>query len=191
MRPFRILGIAGSLRKRSFNLSLLEAAQEIAPDGVDIEIARLTHVPLYDADLEERGLPAPVADLHRKITEADALLLATPEYNHSMSGVMKNAIDWASRPPNPLKKKAVGLMGASPGMTGTARGQAAMRSALAWPGAFVLPTPETLVGRARERFDDQGRLVDSSVKKVIHSQIEALIDFAEHVDDRVKSKVLP
>ncbi|HWK41182.1 MAG TPA: NAD(P)H-dependent oxidoreductase, partial [Croceibacterium sp.] len=121
----RILGIAGSLRAGSLNRALLRAAADLAPAGVTIERFDLMQVPLYNGDVEEAGDPPGVAAFKQAIAAADGVLIATPEYNHGVPGVMKNAIDWASRPPRgaPLGGKPVGLIGASPGMTGTARGQ--------------------------------------------------------------------
>lgn len=186
---FRILAIPGSLRRRSFNLWLVEAVRDLAPENMEVEIFRLDQVPLFDADLEERGDPYPVQDLKRKVMEADALVLATPEYNHSLSGVMKNAIDWLSRPPNPLKHKPVALMGATPGVTGTARAQTAVRTCLAHGQAFVLPGPETLVSRAPEKFDEQGHLTDATTKKIIQAELDALYDLALHVDDDLRREL--
>ena len=122
---FQILGIAGSLRLASYNRGLIRAAQQVAPDGVEIAAFDLLPIPLYNADVEAEGAPAPVRDLKERIRAADALLIATPEYNYSIPGVQKNAIDWASRPPqdSPLRHKPIGLMGASPGGFGTVRSQ--------------------------------------------------------------------
>lgn len=188
MPTFHVLGIPGSLRTASFNLSLLEAARDLAPEGIEVEIWRPMDVPLFNEDVEREGDPAAVRALKQKIDEADALLLATPEYNHSMSGVMKNVIDWASRKPNPLKGKAVALMGASPSPTGTARAQDAVRHCLANPEAFVLPKPETLVFGAPSKFDDEGRLTDETTKKILVQELEALKDFACKVDERVRRR---
>src|SRR5690606_28963397 len=128
--PLLVCGIAGSLRQGSYNRALLRAAQELAPPGMEIRVfERLREVPPYDADLEAMGDPEPVRALKQAIAEADALLIATPEYNHGVPGVLKNAIDWASRPPRSsvLSGKPTAIFGASPGVTGTARAQAALR----------------------------------------------------------------
>lgn len=187
MPVFHVLGIAGSLRAGSYNLSLLRAARDLAPAGMRVEIWRPNDVPLYNEDVEKQGDPAPVKELKEKIAAADALLLATPEYNHSLSGVMKNVIDWASRQPNPLKGKPVALMGASPSPTGTARAQDAVRHCLANPQAFVLPKPETLVFGAADKFED-GKLVDETTKEILVQELEALRAFALVVDARARRR---
>jgi chromate reductase len=141
--PRRVLGIAGSLRRASYNRALLKAAQELAPDGLTIEVFDLLDVPLYNGDVEAQGEPAAVAELRRAIHAADGVLMVTPEYNHCVPGVMKNAVDWASRPPGSaaLDEKPVGIIGASPGFTGTARGQSQLRQAFEFTNSFCMPQP--------------------------------------------------
>jgi chromate reductase len=135
--PIRVLGFAGSLRRGSYNRALLRAAQELAPAGMTIEVSDLAPIPLYNADVEAEGDPEPVAAFKAAIRRADALLIACPEYNHGVPGVLKNAIDWASRPPRSaaLDRKPLALMGASPGMTGSARGQSQLRQAFVFTTA--------------------------------------------------------
>jgi chromate reductase len=129
--PMKILGISGSLRKESFNTRLLHVAQTLAPAGVTIEVFDLAPIPLYNEDVRAAGYPPPVAALREAIRGADALLFATPEYNYSVSGVLKNAIDWASRPPDvPLLDKPAAVMGASTGLNGTVRAQFHLRQIL-------------------------------------------------------------
>jgi chromate reductase, NAD(P)H dehydrogenase (quinone) len=130
--PFRMVGIAGSLRVASYNRGLLRAAQDVAPAGMTITICDLAPIPLYNADVEAQGDPLPVAELKAAVREADALLIAVPEYNYGVSGVLKNTIDWLSRPPgrSVLHQKPAALMGASPGMAGTARAQLQLRQVL-------------------------------------------------------------
>ena len=142
-RNLRILGFAGSLRKESFNRSLVRAAQELAPPNMTIDIFDLAGIPLYNGDVEAEGEPNPVAIFKQAIRAADALLIATPEYNHGVPGVMKNAIDWASRPARqaPMDGKPVGIIGASPGLTGTARGQSQLRQAFEFTGGSSQPAP--------------------------------------------------
>src|SRR5438874_6188893 len=154
-RNLRILGFAGSLRKESFNRSLVRAAQELAPPNMMIEIFDLAGIPLYNGDVEAAGDPEPVAAFKQAIRAADALLIATPEYNHGVPGVMKNAIDWASRPPRQsvLNGKPAAIMGASPGFTGTARSQSQLRQAFVFTNTPAMLQPEILVGRAAEKFD--------------------------------------
>jgi chromate reductase len=162
-QTLRILGVAGSLRSGSFNRSLLRAAAELAPEGMAIEVFDLLQVPLYNGDVEAAGDPPGVAAFKQAIAAADGVLMATPEYNHGVPGVMKNAVDWASRPPReaPLGGKPVGLIGASPGITGTARGQSQLRQAFEFTNSFCMPQPELLVFKAHEKFDAEGRLTDA------------------------------
>lgn len=177
----RVLGIAGSLRKASYNRGLLRAAQELAPAGMEIKIFEgLGAIPLYDADVEAQGDPAPVTTLKTAIGEADALLIATPEYNYGVPGVLKNAVDWASRPPGKsvLNGKPAAIMGASPGATGTARAQLALRQSFVFTQTYALLQPEVLVARAHERFDAEGRLTDEGTRKFVRQLLEALADWA-------------
>lgn len=156
----KVLGFAGSLRKGSLNRALLRAAVKRAPDGMTIETFDLDDVPLYNGDVEAAGDPAGVVALKDAIRAADGVLMVTPEYNHGVPGVMKNAVDWASRPPRnaPLGGKPVGIIGASPGQTGTARGQSQLRQAFEFTNSFCMPQPEILVFRALEKFDANGEL---------------------------------
>jgi chromate reductase len=172
----RILGISGSLRERSYNRALLEAARELAPPEVEIEVFDLSSIPLYDADVEAAGDPEPVAALRAAVRDADALLLATPEYNRGTSGVLKNAIDWLSRPAlaSVLRWKPVAVMGASTGRGGTRRAQQQVRDALLFPGAIVLDEPEVAVPLAWERFDEDGKLVDEKTRESIRALLEGL-----------------
>src|SRR6185312_12924198 len=148
--PLHVLGFAGSLQQGSYNRALLEAARELAPAHLIIEIFDLAPIPLYNGDLEAQGDPAPVAAFKNAIRRADGVLMVTPEYNHGVPGVMKNAIDWASRPPRKavLNAKPVGLMGASPGITGSARGQSQLRQAFEFTNSYAMPQPELLVFHA-------------------------------------------
>jgi chromate reductase len=173
----RVLGVAGSLRQASFNRALLRAAVELAPPAMTLEVFDLTPVPLYNGDVEAAGDPAPVAALKQAIRDADAVLMVTPEYNHGVPGVMKNAIDWASRPPQgaALDRKPVGLIGASPGMTGSARGQSQLRQAFEFTNSYCMPQPEILVFRAHEKFDASGRLTDEPTRKFLGAYLEAFL----------------
>jgi chromate reductase, NAD(P)H dehydrogenase (quinone) len=175
-----ILGFAGSLRRGSYNRALLRAAQELAPEGMEIEIFDLTPVPLYNADIEAQGDPESVAAFKAAIRRADALLIACPEYNHGVPGVLKNAIDWASRPPRTavLDRKPLALMGASPGMTGSARGQSQLRQAFVFTNSYALPQPEMLVAHAQEKFDNQGALTDERTRDFLHQLLGALAEWA-------------
>jgi chromate reductase, NAD(P)H dehydrogenase (quinone) len=173
----RLLGIAGSLRAGSYNRALLGAARELAPEGVEVEEFDLRDLPPYDADVEAAGDPTPVLQFKDAINRADGLLIATPEYNRGVPGVLKNAIDWASRPPlaSPLAGKHVAIMGASTGLGGTARAQQQLRDALEFPGAAVLHEPRVLVPEAFLRFDEHGELVDEDIRGQLTELVEALV----------------
>jgi chromate reductase len=178
--PVRILGFAGSLRRASYNRALLRAAVQLAPPGMTLVTFDLIDVPLYNADAEAAGDPPAVAALKQAIREADAVLFVTPEYNHGVPGVMKNAVDWASRPPRSaaLDRKPVGIIGASPGMTGSARGQSQLRQAFEFTNSYCMPQPEILVFRAHEKFDAEGRLTDEATAKYLRAYLEALAAWA-------------
>jgi chromate reductase len=180
--PIHVLGFAGSLRRGSYNRALLRAAQEMAPAGMTIEVFDLAPIPVYNADVEAEGDPEPVAAFKAAIRRADALLIACPEYNHGVPGVLKNAIDWASRPPRgaALDRKPLALMGASPGMTGSARGQSQLRQAFVFTNSYALPQPEMLVARAQEKFDAQGNLTDEKTREFLQRLLGALAEWAGH-----------
>jgi chromate reductase, NAD(P)H dehydrogenase (quinone) len=175
-----LLGIAASLRKGSYNRGLLRAARELLPDDVELEEFDIRGLPFYDGDLEAAGDPEPVTELKAAIRRADALVIATPEYNRGVPGVLKNAVDWASRPPlgSPLAGKPVGLMGASTGRGGTALAQQQLREALEFPRADVLDGPEVLVPEAYLRFDEHGLLVDEGVRQEIAELLDTLVRVA-------------
>ena len=175
----KIVGLAGSLRSGSFNRALLRAARNLAPEGVRIEIFELADMPLYNADVESQGNPQPVTALKQAIHGADGVLMVTPEYNHGVPAVMKNAVDWASRPPGsaPLDKKPVGIIGASPGITGTARGQSQLRQAFEFTNSFCMPQPELLVFKAHEKFDANGDLIDASTAQRLAADLVAFSDW--------------
>lgn len=183
--PFRILGIAGSLRERSYNRALLRAAAELAPPDCVFETFDLRPVPPYNGDEDpefggERAAPAAVVALRRAIAEADALVLAVPEYNWGPSGVMKNAIDWASRPPGaaPLRHKPVALMGTSRGPAGTGRAQLQLRQTLLSTRAYVLLEPDVQLGGYERLFDPDLRLVDEGARELVARQLKALVAWA-------------
>src|SRR5262245_5320429 len=164
----KILGIAGSLRRQSFNRSTLRAAIDLVPSGAQLETFELDEIPIFNQD-HERDPPPAVADFKRRIREADAILFVTPEYNYSIPGVLKNAIDWASRPygDSAWNGKAVAVMGASPGVFGTARAQYHLRQTFVFLNMFAVNQPEVMIGRAHERFDEQGNLTDATYAKLI------------------------
>jgi chromate reductase len=172
--PLEIAALAGSLRQASFNRALLRAAIEVAPAGLHIVVHDLDAVPLYNADVEAAGPPQSVAELRDAVRRSDGLLIATPEYNHGVPGVLKNAVDWLSRPARQsvLDRKPAAMMGASPGMTGTARAQAQLRQVLAATNSPLMPQPEVLVARASEKFDAAGRLTDESTRAFLAKFLE-------------------
>jgi chromate reductase, NAD(P)H dehydrogenase (quinone) len=184
----RILAISGSLRERSYNRALLRAAEELAPDGVEIEEFDLSPIPFYDGDVEADGDPEPVAAMRAAVAAADALLIATPEYNRGTSGVLKNAIDWLSRPAlaSVLRWKPVAVIGASTGRGGTRRAQQQVRGALLYPGAIVIDEPEVAVPVAWEHFDEDGRLVDERTRESIRTLLESL-EAAPRAQERVEA----
>ena len=178
-RPIHVLGIAGSLRKGSYNAALLAAAGELLPDGMTLERFDLAPLPIFNEDLEAERFPGPVGHFHERIAAADALLIVTPEYNHSIPGVLKNAIDWASRPPkkSPLNDKPVAVLGAATGTLGTVRAQVHLRVVCAYLNMHLLNKPEVYVGHAREKFDASGRLVDEETRRLVHELLIALSDW--------------
>jgi chromate reductase, NAD(P)H dehydrogenase (quinone) len=184
----RVLGLVGSLRAGSLNRGLMDAAREMAPEhGMEIEVfERLREIPPYDADLDARGDPEAVGALKAAIRAADALLIASPEYNYSVPGVLKNAIDWASRPPpeSPLRGKPAAIMGASGGISGTMRMQYHLRQIFVFTQTHVLLAPEVIIPRAAERFQD-GRLADESTRALIGKQLAALREWTLRLSPRV------
>jgi chromate reductase len=175
---FNIVGFAGSLRRGSYNRALLRAAAELAPPALHIVIHDLDGIPLYNGDVEAAGAPQSVLQLRAAIRKADGLLIATPEYNHGVPGVLKNTIDWMSRPPsdNALNGKVAAVMGASSGMTGTARGQSQLRQAFVFTNTYALLQPEVLVGRAHEKFDADGRLLHQATRDFLATFLRRFTD---------------
>jgi chromate reductase, NAD(P)H dehydrogenase (quinone) len=178
-----ILGIAGSLRRGSFNRAVLRAAAALAPPTMEVAVHDIADVPLYDGDVEEQGDPPGVVRLKEAIAAADGLLIATPEYQHGIPGVLKNALDWASRPPrrSVLQGKPVAIVGASPGLTGTARAQTQLRQTLTYDACRILPPPEVLIARAHEKVVD-GELVDERSREHL---AKTLVRFGEWVEGDV------
>ena len=164
-----IVAFAGSLRRGSYNRALIRAAVELAPAGMTIEPIEIGGLPFYDADVESQGDPPAVAAFKAALFRADGLLIATPEHNAGLPGVLTNAIEWASRLPgrSPLAGKPIAVMGASPSQVGTARAQLHLRQILAHAHARVLPPPELLVASAHKRFDAELRLVDETTRRVL------------------------
>jgi chromate reductase len=176
MTKFSILGLAGSLRKGSYNKTLLRAAMEMVPADAELEIFDLEGIPPFNQDLENQP-PEKVKEFKAKIRAADAILIATPEYNYSIPGVLKNAIDNASRPygDNAFDGKSVAIMGASIGMLGTARAQYHLRQSLVFLNMYPLNQPEVMVPFAQEKIDQNGRVTDPKTREKIKELLEALV----------------
>jgi chromate reductase, NAD(P)H dehydrogenase (quinone) len=179
----RILGVPGSLRQASFNRAALHAAREVLPSNATLEIFDLKGIPPFSED-DEQALPARVVELKARIREADAILIATPEYNYSVPGVLKNAIDWGSRPygDNAWDGKPVAIMGASIGTTGTARAQYHLRQMFVFLNMYPVNRPEVMISAAAQRFDERGRLVDEKSRKLIGQLMEALVAWTRRLD---------
>jgi chromate reductase len=178
-----ILGIAGSLRQGSYNRAALRAARQLAPDGAKIDIFEIDGIPGFNQD-EDRNPPPKVVELKRRVREADAILFVTPEYNYSIPGVLKNAIDWASRPygDNAWDGKPVAVMGASVGMLGSARAQYHLRQSFVFLNMYPVNSPEVMIPNAQDRFDAQGNLTDEHSKKLIRQLIESLVEWTVQLD---------
>jgi len=173
----KIFGISGSLRTNSFNSAALRICAELLPREVEFRcFGRLAEIPPYNEDLRAQGFPDSVEELRREIAEADALIIATPEYNYSVPGVLKNAIDWASRPPQPFDEKLVGIIGASKGIIGTARAQYHLRQTFVYLNATVLNRPEVFITTAHEKFDEDGTLLDTPTRDILDLFVQQLVD---------------
>ncbi len=173
---FTILGIPGSLRKNSYNRALLRAATELTPPGVTIETFELHDIPGFTED-EEQTPPARIVELKARVRAANAILFVTPEYNYSIPGVLKNAIDWASRPygDSAWSKKPVAIMGASVGSIGTARAQYHLRQCFVFLDMHPVNQPEVMVGPAQQKFDAEGRLTDEATRTRVRQLLDALV----------------
>jgi chromate reductase len=181
-KTVRILGIAGSLRRESYNRGALRAAQQLIPEGVTLDVFELDGIPGFNQD-KEQNPPEKVAELKRRIVEADAILFVTPEYNYSVPGVLKNAIDWASRPygESAWNGKPAAIMGASIGGIATARAQYHLRQIMVFLNMFPLNQPEVMIGNAAERFDAQGNLTDDTTKDYIRKLLENLVQWTRRI----------
>jgi chromate reductase len=178
MTTIKVLGVSGSLRKGSFNTMALRTAQGLVPEGMTVEIADISTFPLYNEDVKAQGYPPAVQTFRDKIAAADALLFATPEYNYSVSGVLKNAIDWGSRPPNqPFDGKPIAIMGASGGALGTGRAQYHLRQMCVFLNMYPVNKPEVMIPAAHTRFDAEGKLTDETALGLIKQLLESLRDW--------------
>ena len=181
-KPLTILGIAGSLRKASYNRAALRAAQQLAPERASIEIVDLAGIPPFNQD-EERNPPHEVTQLKTRVRAADAILFVTPEYNYSIPGVLKNAIDWGSRPygESCWDGKPVAVMGASMAVLGTSRAQYHLRQVFVYLNMHAMNLPEMMIGAAHDKFDAAGNLTDKATRQHIQKFLEALINWTERV----------
>lgn len=180
-KPLTILGIAGSLRQASLNRAALRAAQQLVPDGASLEIFDLDGIPPFNQD-EEAHPPERGVEFKKRIRAADAILIVTPEYNYSIPGVLKNAIDWASRPygDSAWEGKPVALMGASMGAQGTSRAQYHLRQVFVFLNMYPLNRPEVMITNATQRFDEKGNLKDEETKAHIQKLLVALVAWVKH-----------
>ncbi len=183
-KKIRILGFAGSLRKGSYNKALLRAARELLPEDAELEVFDLEGIPPFNQDLEQ-SYPEKVREFKRKIRAADALLIATPEYNYSVPGVLKNAIDCASRPfgDNSFDGKPVAIMSASVGMLAGARAQYHLRQTLVFINAYPVNRPEVMVPFAADKVDENGRLTDEKTRQKIKELLESLVAWTRRLGE--------
>ncbi|HEV2707789.1 MAG TPA: NAD(P)H-dependent oxidoreductase [Pyrinomonadaceae bacterium] len=181
-RPVRILGIAGSLRRESFNRAALRAATQLVPEGATIDVFEIDGIPGFSED-DEQNPPAKVVELKRRIRESDAVLFVTPEYNYSIPGVLKNAIDWASRPygDSAWNGKPAAIMGASIGSLGTARAQYHLRQVMVFLNMFPVNQPEVMIGNASERFDGEGNLTDEATRGYVRQLLQNLVEWTRRI----------
>ncbi|MGZ3591455.1 MAG: NADPH-dependent FMN reductase [Thermodesulfobacteriota bacterium] len=192
-KKIHILGFAGSLRKQSYNRALLSAANEMVPENATLEIFDLAGIPPFNQDLENEP-PEKVRDFKARIRAADAILIVTPEYNYSIPGVLKNAIDWASRPygDNAFDGKSVAMMGASIGMLGTARAQYDLRRSFVFLNMYPMNQPEVMIPFAQNKVDENGRVTDEKTRKKIRELLEALVSWTKRTKlaEEVQTKKL-
>jgi chromate reductase len=181
-QPMKILGIAGSLRKQSYNRWTLRAAQSLAPEGVVIDAFTLDGIPPFSED-DEGTPPAKVVELKAAVRAADAILFVTPEYNYSIPGVLKNAIDWASRPygDSAWEGKPAAIMGASMGILGTARAQYHLRQCFVFLNMYAVNRPEVMIAGAAGKFDSEGNLTDDRTREQIRKLLQALVDWTRRL----------
>lgn len=181
----QVLGISGSLRDDSYNRALLEAARQLSGTMMEITLIEIGDLPHFDADLEAEGDPEAVKDFKKAIRAADALLIATPEYQHGIPGVLKNALDWASRPPSdsPIGGKPTAIMGATTGAFGTARAQQDLREVLIYNDCPMVMTPEVLVADAASKVDESGEFTDEETLDFVRQLLDGLAELAGGAED--------
>ena len=178
MADLKILGVCGSLRKASYNMAALRACNELMPAGMSMKIAQIGDIPLFNQDVFDAGLPESAKRFRAEVAEADGVLIASPEYNFSLSAALKNAIDWASRPPNQSwQDKPIAVFSCSGGPLGGARVQYDVRRILGQLWGHVLPRPEVFIGSAQGKFDAQGKLTDETTRKFLSELLAGLRDW--------------
>jgi len=193
----QLVGLSGSLRKGSYNTMLLKAAAQLLPTDVSMQFVSIADIPLYNADLDlpaAKQRPEIIEHFRKILTDADGILISSPEYNYSIPGGLKNAIDWASRgEDSPLLRKPVAVIGATTGLWGTARMQIAFHAVFLFLDMKPVYKPEVLVAQAEKKFDKDGNLIDEMAKKLVRQKLEALkemIHFQSHVGDIVDTKII-
>ncbi len=189
--PFTILGIPGSLRRASYNRAALRAAEQLTPEGVRIETFDLEGIPPYNQDNDAHP-PARVTLFKARIRAADAILFVTPEYNYSVPGVLKNAIDWASRPygDNAWDGKPVAVIGASVGNQGTSRAQYHLRQSFVFLNMHPINQPEVMIANAAQRFDEQGNLTDATTRELIRKLLVNLVNWGRRLEQGKQSQIV-
>ncbi len=179
--PVHVLGFSGSLRRGSYNTALLREAASLLPDGMLLKTFDLSPIPLYNQDVEQEGWPAAVETFRARLAAADALLIATPEYNFSIPGVLKNALDWASRPPDsPLNNKPLAMMGTG-GRYGTLRAQMHLRDIVLHNNMHPLNGSSVMIARAWQVFNEEGQLTDDAARQSIRNMLQALLAWTHHM----------
>ncbi len=185
MADLKVLGICGSLRKASYNMSALRACSDLMPQGMTLQITSLAEIPMYNQDVFDAGMPASVKHLREEIAAADGLLIASPEYNFSLTAALKNAIDWASRAPNQVfQDKPVAIFSATQGPLGGPRNQYDLRRMLVQLWAHPLPRPEVFIGAANTKFDAQGKLTDETTRKFLSELLAGFKDWITRMQRR-------
>jgi chromate reductase len=191
-RDFRILGLAGSLRRTSVHRGIVRAAHEVAPEWMSCESFDLARIPYFNQDIEDEGNPEPVQELREKIRAYDAVLIATPEYDYAIPGVLTSALDWCLRSrhePTPFRHKPVEIVGASPGGGGTVRGQMVLRQILLHPPAYVMPEPQMLIPFSRQKFDAEiGDLLDEETCERLRRFLSALAEWTHRIEGSMETQ---
>ncbi|MBA3647990.1 MAG: NAD(P)H-dependent oxidoreductase [Chitinophagales bacterium] len=184
-KNYHIIAISGSLREESYNTMALKTAQKVAPPNIIVEQISIKEVPFYNEDLYKKDFPPLVNELVAKIKSADGVLIVSPEYNYSIPGVLKNAIDMFSRHPDkPFDSKAVAIMGASTGLFGTARMQYHLRQVMVFLNAWTVNRPEIMIGQAKDKFDANGNLTDSKATEMIRQLLISLAGLSELISKK-------